>query len=97
MDRFSGNFADLSSDLRTTKAKVEGIVEELDGLLADNRENVNQGLQDLRYTAQAVARHIDAITYNLEGTSRNMHEFSRQIRQNPGLLLGGTPPRDEAR
>ena len=33
---------------------------------------------------------------NLEGAARNMYEFSRQIRQNPGLLLGGTPPEDAA-
>ena len=25
-----------------------------------------------------------------------MYEFSRQIRENPGLLLGGTPPKDQA-
>jgi phospholipid/cholesterol/gamma-HCH transport system substrate-binding protein len=28
---------------------------------------------------------------NLDGASRNMSEFSRLIRQNPGLLLGGSP------
>jgi phospholipid/cholesterol/gamma-HCH transport system substrate-binding protein len=36
------------------------------------------------------------INQNLEGAARNMFEFSRQIRQNPGLLLGGKPPTDEA-
>ncbi len=29
--------------------------------------------------------------HNLEGTTRNMNEFSRLIRQNPGLLLDSTP------
>ena len=52
---------------------------------------------DLRYTLSTVAQRIDAMTYNMEGASRNMYEFSRQIRLNPGLLLGGTPPTDEAR
>ncbi len=32
-----------------------------------------------------------SIVHNLEGTTRNMNEFSRLIRQNPGLLLDGTP------
>jgi phospholipid/cholesterol/gamma-HCH transport system substrate-binding protein len=50
----------------------------------------------MRHAVESIARHIDAINQNLEGASRNMYEFSRQLRQNPGLLLGGTPPKDEA-
>jgi phospholipid/cholesterol/gamma-HCH transport system substrate-binding protein len=34
---------------------------------------------------------------NLDGASRNMNEFSRLIRQNPGLLLGGSPREETAR
>ena len=46
----------------------------------------------MRYTMETIAERIDSVTYNLEGTSRNLYEFSRQIRINPGLLLGGTEP-----
>ena len=59
------------------------------GVVADNRG-------DIRYTVESVTRHIEAINQNLEGAARNMLEFSRQIRQNPGLLMGGTPPKDTA-
>lgn len=97
METFSTNFARLSERLQAIGERVDGITAQLDGLMSDNREEVDQAVKDLRYTLGAVARHIDAITYNLEGTSRNMHEFSRQIRQNPGLLLGGAAPADEAR
>ena len=68
---------------------VEGVV--------DNKGNIDKSMVDLRYVADSVARHIDSLNQNMEATARNMYEFSRQIRQNPGLLLGGTPPRDEAR
>ena len=33
----------------------------------------------MRYTMETIAERIDAMTYNLEGTSQNMYEFSRQI------------------
>ena len=59
------------------------------GVVADNRG-------DIRYVVESVTRHVEAINQNLEGAARNMFEFSRQIRQNPGLLMGGTPPRDTA-
>jgi phospholipid/cholesterol/gamma-HCH transport system substrate-binding protein len=42
-----------------------------------------------------VARNIDSVTYNLESTSRNFNEFSRQLRENPGVLIGGTKPARE--
>lgn len=66
------------------------------GLVADNRSNIDKSVADARYVVESVARHIDSINQNMEGAARNMYEFSRQIRQNPGLLLGGTPPRDTA-
>ena len=59
------------------------------GVVADNRG-------DIRYVVESVTRHVESINQNLEGAARNMLEFSRQIRQNPGLLMGGTPPKDTA-
>ena len=44
---------------------------------------------------ESVARHIDAVNRNLEGTTRNMNEFSSRIRENPVLLLRGQSPPDE--
>ena len=38
-----------------------------------------------------MAQNIDTINQNLDGASRNLNEFSRRIRNNPGLLLGGSP------
>jgi phospholipid/cholesterol/gamma-HCH transport system substrate-binding protein len=65
-------------------------------MLNDNRKNVDKSVADLEYILRAVAQNIDAITNNLEGSTRNMNEFSRLIRQNPGLLLsGGNPKNDE--
>lgn len=65
-------------------------------LLDANHEDVTEATDDLRYTAASVSRYVDSINHSLDGAARNMYEFSRQIRQNPGLLLGGTPPADNA-
>ncbi|MDR3438428.1 MlaD family protein [Telmatospirillum sp.] len=94
-DRTSANLAELTGSLHSSKAKVDSILTTIDKVAADNGETVGQGLKDLRYSLQAVARNIDSVTYNLEGTARNMNEFSREIRQDPGLLLGGNRSRDE--
>ncbi len=65
-------------------------------LLEGNKEDIDRMTDDLRHTAETLARYIDSINHHLDGASRNMYEFSRQIRQNPGLLLGGTPAEDNA-
>ncbi|MCW8836856.1 MAG: MlaD family protein, partial [Rhodospirillales bacterium] len=97
IDEIIDNAERLTRDLNETRAAMDSVVRAVDTLLADNRLDVDKTIVDLRHTAESVARHIDAINENMEGASRNMYEFSRQIRQNPGLLLGGTPIKDEAK
>ncbi len=92
------------------RKKLEGIMTNLDqaarnmdlvmssvkGMISDNKKAVETSVNDLRHVADTVARYVDSVNQNLDGAARNMYEFSRSIRQNPGLLLGGTPPADEA-
>lgn len=93
----TARFTTMAETLEDLSRQVQTMVESLDGLVQDNRAPVNEAVEDLRYSLDAIARNIDSITYNLDATSRNMMEFSRSIRQNPGLFLGGTTPRDEER
>lgn len=95
MRRFSEEFLGMARQLRRSEEKIDALIRSLDETVTENRGSLRQGVEDLRYTLQVVAEHIDAISYNLEGTSRNMHEFAREIRQNPGLLLGGREPAGE--
>ncbi len=82
----------LATDVARTRSRVDGLLAELQGVVNDNRGNIEAALKDLRRTLDITARNVDQVTYYLKGTTRNMHEFSRQIRQNPGMLLGGKPP-----
>ena len=83
------SIARVSSDLTDTQTGVQELISNLNTVIAKGGPNLDESLVDLRYTLDSVARHIDSINYNLEGASRNMNEFSRQLRQNPGLLLRG--------
>jgi phospholipid/cholesterol/gamma-HCH transport system substrate-binding protein len=59
-------------------------------MVSENDEEVNQAVSDLRSSLRTVAQHVGTIVYNLESTARNMNEFSREIRENPGLILRGS-------
>lgn len=92
LDAGLGDFAALSRELRQSRAQLDAMLANANGLLMDNREDVRQTIHDLKHIMAALSRRIDAIAFNLESTSRHMSEFSRQIRANPGLLLSSSPP-----
>jgi len=92
----SGRFVEISGSVQATLGQLERIVADLQDLVEKNRGNVDASLDDTRYILRSVAQNIDTINHNLAGTTRNMNEFSRLIRQNPSLLLGGSP-REEVR
>ena len=96
MDTAADGFAQLTTDLKETRQVLDKVLESVGTVIGDNRLDVEKSVVDLRYVVDSIARHIDTMNQNLEGAARNMYEFSRQIRQNPGLLLGGTPPEDAA-
>jgi len=103
IDRIIADVHDTTARLEEVSRKLGGISDNVQAMtaqmhdfVADNKADMEGTVVDLRYTMETIARRVDAMTLNLEGTSRNLFEFSREIRRNPGLLLGGTAPKDEA-
>ena len=88
------NVAALSNDLHQTRERADALVAALNDTVAENRPDIRNAVHDLQQTVAAVAQRIDTITYHLESSSRNLNEFSREIRQAPNRLLF-TPPPDE--
>lgn len=74
---------------------LNSILRDVDDLVLDEEGDVARMAKESRYIVESVARNIDTINQNMDGAARNLYEFSRQIRQNPGLLLGGTSPADK--
>jgi len=87
MDDSASNLLRLSQDIQQSRAYLDTLLTGANGLVTDNRANLAQAVSDLKASMAAVAQNVDGIAYNLKITSRNMAEFSRLIRQNPGLLL----------
>ncbi len=96
MDTTVSNFVKLSDDLKVSRGKLDDLLAATNAVVLNNKKDIRASVSDLRRIVDSTARHIDSLNQNMDGAARNMYEFSRQIRQNPGLLLGGTPPRDEA-
>ena len=94
VNTMSQDLVEISRAVQSTLGQLDGIVADLQDVVANNQGNVNAALDDTRYILRSIAQNIDTINHNLAGTTRNMNEFSRLIRQNPGLLLGGSAPEE---
>ena len=88
VEQTSRTFAATSRNLELTRQKVDQLIQNVDGIVEDNRGTVDKSLTNMQYALRSIARTIDSVMFNIDSTGRNMSEFSRMIRQNPGLLLG---------
>lgn len=88
------NLTQVSSDLKETSALLNKSITNINQVVESNSGNVDEAMRNLRYTLDTFSRYVDDISQNVDSTARNMSEFSRAIRANPGLLLGGSDPPD---
>ncbi|TVR95725.1 MAG: MCE family protein [Rhodospirillales bacterium] len=84
--------ADSARHVNGLIARLDTLAVSLDGMVTDNRRDVDAAVRNLRYVTDSLARDVDEIGRNVEATTRNLHELSRRLRRNPGLLVTGTAP-----
>lgn len=94
-EQISNNLLTLSQGLMETRKATDVLLAESSGTLKENREDIRRAVIALRQSLDDLSANTDTILRNLEGASQNMNEFSRQIRQNPSLLLNARPPQEK--
>ena len=91
-DRNVANVSDSFAHLAALTGGLQASQKSLDEVLTTlnaNRTNIDAAVKDIHHILQAIAHNIDSLAYNLEATGRNANEFSREIRDNPGVLISG--------
>ena len=95
LETTSGDLGTLVRNVEQTRSTLDNILVNVDRLVDENDEDMGSTLKELKKSMYAVSQHIDAVVNDLEGSSRNMYEFTRQIRDNPSVLLRGRTHPDE--
>ena len=85
------NFLQISKELRQTRATLDKLLDQSNGLIDVNREDIRSSVQDIRQSL----KRVNGILHHFENTGRNMAEFSREIRENPSSLIQSNPPVDK--
>jgi len=83
----AGNVKQVSADLEATRSALDQLLAELHGTVSDNRPELQQAVADFGQVTRSLARRIEAISQNLEASSRNFNEFAREVRQHPNRLM----------
>jgi len=91
----SGNVASLSTEIRQTGQRLDTLLISMNSLIAKNKGEINHSVADLHHTLEVLASHVQEISYNLESTTRNLNEFTAEIRRNPGTLIRGRDFQDD--
>ncbi|TFG97666.1 MAG: hypothetical protein E4H11_01605 [Myxococcales bacterium] len=95
LEEASGSLALLGRNLDGTRARIDGVLARVDDLVEEDRGDVSEALRNLDHSLATVARHIDAIAADLETSSRHLSEFTRQIREDPGVIVRGRERNEE--
>ncbi|MCW9012749.1 MAG: MlaD family protein [Gammaproteobacteria bacterium] len=95
-DDASKSLAKLASGFDKVNHQLDELLKRSSALVADNDEDIRHSVLALKKSMDVISSHINSIVYNLDASSRNMNELSRQLRDNPGAILGSKPPVDNA-
>ena len=94
-EQASGNVASLSAEVRQTGKRLDLLLYSLNTLISKNKGEITHSVADLHHTLEVLASHVQEISYNLESTTRNLNEFTAEIRRNPGTLIRGRDFQDD--
>jgi phospholipid/cholesterol/gamma-HCH transport system substrate-binding protein len=97
LDRASANVGVLVGRMDTAAISVNALIADVDSLMETSSPQIIGALADIRSSLLRVGETVDTVGHHLEGSSRNMHEFSRRIRDNPSVLLTSTAPQQVSR
>lgn len=88
----ASNAATLSAELRDSRRRLDNTLSQLNEAVAENRPELRDAVTDLRTTMHIVVGNIDSLMQQLDSTSRNLNDFSRQVKRNPAALIRGDYP-----
>ena len=58
--------------------------------VGDAVQNASDSMSQMNQALKTVNEHLSTILYNVEGSTRQLHEFSQAVRDNPARIIRGT-------
>ncbi|MCP4041064.1 MAG: MCE family protein [Gammaproteobacteria bacterium] len=81
-------------DIEKVLTEYRKLGNNLNRMVTDNKQAVHTSLAETQYMTQELSTALNPILNNIEGATRNLLELSREIRDNPAVILTGSKTRD---
>lgn len=101
LDTASRDMGGLLNNIDETRADMQQLIQKLEYTLDRSRpgmrvmvDDLELAVTDFRQSMRAVSENIGSVMYQLDGTTRNLQELSRELRNNPGAVLRSRAPGD---
>jgi phospholipid/cholesterol/gamma-HCH transport system substrate-binding protein len=91
-DQSSLNILRLTADFERTRKQLDQFLADTHGVVTQNRPDIEASVSELRDSLQ----RVNTILHHLEGASLNTNELTRQLRQNPALIIQSKPAADQS-
>jgi len=95
-DDMSKNLLQISKRFVQTERKLSELIDTSHDLIIDNKQELKASIMGLTNTLTTLSENANTIIHNIDAASRNVNEFTRQIKNNPAIILSGKPPEDTA-
>ena len=102
VERMSGHLAEVSSKLTGSTEAVQQTVrnygdlaQDIQGLVGETKPGLTRSLDDAQYLLQELSATLAPILTNIEDATRNLAALSRDLRQNPAVIIRGHKQEDE--
>lgn len=95
MQSASGTLNEVIFRIEDTRAAMNEVLLNIDGVVSENQDAIKTSVNDLQKSLNMVSKNINTIFYHMEGSSRNLHELSRLLRENPSLIIKSRAQTDE--
>jgi phospholipid/cholesterol/gamma-HCH transport system substrate-binding protein len=89
MAQVSETFASRSEEVRRTVRDYGALANDIRGLVKETKPPLQRSLGDTQYALQALAAALTPILTNIEEATRNLAALSRDLRNNPAVIIKG--------
>lgn len=96
VSRIAGNLEQVTAslqgrgdELQAAVARYGELASDIRAVVKENRPALQSSLEDAQYLVQQIAASLTPILANIEAASRNLDALSRDLRDNPGVIIRG--------
>jgi phospholipid/cholesterol/gamma-HCH transport system substrate-binding protein len=89
LELVSGTLTERSGDIKRTVTSYGDLAQDISGLVQESKPSVQRSLDDAQFLLQELSSALIPILTNIEDATRNLSALSRDLRNNPAVIIQG--------